>query len=371
MDVNLLQWRQGISSWLAQLATGLEQGRFRFCLDGDLTPTQGHQAQFTTCFAMKTAWQAGLWDVWTVERRAACIEFIRSFQTEDGWFVDPWLRKASRPGLVDVARFAVNSCRGRSQGLPIVGRDRMNVRAETRQSTSTLLMVNSAPRFPLPNEYTKPDEARRFLTRLDWTQPWGAGSHLSHLLFMWTSNRKVFGLVEHYDDLVDVVMGFLSRIRNPDTQFWHLGNPTVSLKINGAMKILSGLQWIDRPYPDCTRLMDLALSQPFERDGCGFFNRLFVVRECRRACPQDYRTGDIKSLAKRALLSIADFQKPDRGFSFYPDQAQTSYYGAYVSKGSPVSDLHGSAMMVWATAICLELLDATSDATTGWKPHKA
>jgi hypothetical protein len=369
--MDIVEWRSGLQAWLEELACDLEPGRFRFCLKGNMVPTSGRKAQFATCFAVKAAWQAGLWDNWTVKRRSACEEFVRSFQLEDGWFVDPWLKRASRPGLIDVARFAFNACRGRSQQPYLFGRHRMNLRAETRQTSSTLLMVKSAPRFPLPIECPKPDDVRRFLDHLDWTQPWGAGSHLSHLLFMWTINRSVFGLVERYGDLVDVVMDFLSGIRDPDTQCWHRGNPPVVMKINGAMKVLSGLQWIDRPYPDCSRLMDLALSQPFERDGCGFFNRLLVVRECRRGCPQDYRTEDIVSLAERALLEIATFRKTDGGFSFYSDHAQTHYYGARVSKGFAVSDIHGAAMMVWATAICLELIGGSSNDPMTWRAHKA
>lgn len=346
METELIQVREALGNWFEQSVAGLSPGRFRFCLRGSLVPVADRQAQFATCFAMEAAWQAGLWDNWPAERHAACTEFVRSFQTEEGWFVDPWLGRASRPSLMDAARAAAKACIGRPRGIPVLDRDRINIRAETRQAASTLLMVKSAPRFPLPIECVKPDEARRFLEHLDWTQPWGAGSHLSHLLFLLTVNRTLFGLVERYDDLVDVVVNCLSGIRDPDTQCWHRGDPPVAMEINGAMKVLSGLQWLDRPYPDCSRLMDLALSQPFENDGCGFFNRLFVVSECRRACPKGYRTEDVASLAERALGALSVFRKPDGGFSFYRAHAQTGYCGARVSKGFAVSDLHGAAMMV-------------------------
>lgn len=49
-----------IGDWLDQMATGLPQGRFRFCAKGSFVPVDEKAAQVATCFAMKIAWQTGI-----------------------------------------------------------------------------------------------------------------------------------------------------------------------------------------------------------------------------------------------------------------------------------------------------------------------
>ncbi len=144
------------------------------------------------------------------------------------------------------------------------------------------------------------------------------------------------------------------------------------MKVNGAMKGLSGLHWLDRPYPDCRDLMDLALQQPFEIDGCGFVNRLFVVHEAKKGVPAGYRNQEIHDLALTALESIAQFRRSDGGFSFNMSGAQTYYYGARVSEGDLIGDLHGAAMMTWGIALTLALVgDSGIPGSDHWRVHRA
>lgn len=111
--MDLLAIREGIANYLDGLSHSLAPGRFRFCLEGSRVPTEGQAAQVSTCFAMKAAWQAGIWETWPEERRLACIEFLKSFQRPDGWFADPWLAKASRPDVKSYVRHALLSLSGR------------------------------------------------------------------------------------------------------------------------------------------------------------------------------------------------------------------------------------------------------------------
>ena len=365
-DVNGL--RNSIGNWLEAMADGLNPGRFRFCSKGAFVPVDGKAAQVSTCFAMKSAWQAGIWDRWNEERRKACIEFVKSFQTEDGWFKDSWLETNARLNLKDLARLAL----GRTCWMTVKNRKTENLRAETRQSAATLLMVGEKPDYPLPQEIKTTDDAKKYIDALDWSNPWGAGSHVSHQLFMLSVNKQCFDALEGNKNLVNALLQELKRYYHPDTGTWHKGNPPDAIKINGAMKVFSGQQWLNRPYPDTRALLDFALKQPFESDGCGFLNRLFVVYQAQKGVEEGYRQTEIRKLAQDALRRVMEFHLPDGGFSFYKNKSQARYYYASVSKGLPVSDLHGAAMFVWAIALCLELLgeDAPEGAEV-WKAHKA
>jgi len=369
--INLSNIREKLSSWLEEMAKGLEPGRFRFCAEGSFVPTAGHAAQVSTCFAMKTAWQAGIWREWTAERKKACINFIQSFQREDGFFYDPWLANLVASNLRLKLRFLINFISGNSAYHGMRFKKTVNMRAETRQSASTLIMVGTKPKYPLPIETLSFKDVKKYIEFWDWRVPWSAGSHLSHLVFMLTVNKKFFGIPDNYDELIDYILQYIASVRDPKTGTWFKGNPSDYQKINGAMKIFTALQWLNRPYPDCQRLLDFALKQPFLEEGCGFLNRLFVVQQAAKAVPDNYRRDEIKALGIKALKVVKKFSKADGGFSFFINRSQQNYYGAKVSKGYKVSDLHGTTMIVWAIAIALDLLGENApEGAQYWKCHK-
>lgn len=371
MHVDLNEHRQKLAEWLGKMSFGLEPGRFRFCSTNSFVPVDGRRAQVSTCFALKAAWQAGVWDLWSIGRQRACIDFIKAFQQPDGWFRDKWLDKAARPTVMEYTRHMCRTALGRAVWSELVDRKERNRRAETRQSAATLLMVGEKLDYPLPLECITPEEIRNYISAFDWSQPWSAGSHLSHLIFMLTANWRSFGEPTNYNQLIEIIIDYLDEIKDDETGCWYTGNPDDTMKINGAMKVFSGLQWLDHSYSSCESLLDFALRQPFQTDGCGFLNRLFVIHQARKASERGYRAAEVKMLAEEAMQQVKRFQKPDGAFSFYESGAQTYYYGARVSSGDPVSDLHGTAMLTWAIALCAELLEYSGTPYNGWKVHWA
>jgi hypothetical protein len=368
LSTSLNNIRQGLVEWLDEMAKDLEPGRFRFCSKGSFVPINSKKGQVSTCFAMKAAWQSGIWEEWPEERKQGCIQFIRSFQKEDGFFHDQWLDENAKLNWKSIASLIL----GRVSRKTMQEQRIMNLRAETRQSVATLLMVGIQPRYPLPLEALSTTEVYRYLDSFDWAQPWSAGSHLGHLLFFLTVNRKYFGIPNNYNELIDASLAFLHDLRNPETGCWFRGNPPDIIKINGAMKVLAGLQWVDQPYPDCTRLLDFALRQPFQADGCGFLNRLYVVHQALKGVSTKYRLQEVKVLGMQALEAVKRFRKPDGGFSFFEKHSQTNYYGARVSKGFQISDLHGTSMFIWAIAIILDLLEQDAVVTAeNWRVQRA
>lgn len=366
-DFSPIKVREQIGNWLEEMACNVQKGRFRFCSKGSQVPTEGHSAQMATCFAMKIAWQTGIWEEWSESRRQACIDFVLSFQRDDGFFFDPWLERSSKLTWKHIAAVLI----GRAPMSKFLDRKTRNLRAETRQSASSLLMVGSKPARPLPCEVASVEDIDSYISSFDWRFPWSAGSHLSHLMLILEVNRGIFGKDDNYDLLVDCMLEKLNEYYDTESGTWGIGNIPANIRINGAMKILSGLQWIDRRYPDITRLLDFALAQPFQYDGCGFLNQLFVVQQSRLGAPPGYRQIDMAALGERILYEVTKFKKPDGAFSFYTNRSQTSYYFARVSKGFPVSDLHGTVMLTWAIAIALDLLgDRAPRGSEKWRCQK-
>lgn len=352
------------AQWLETTAVRLAEGRFRLCNKGFLHPVSGRTAQFSTVFAAKTAYQIGLWEQWSAARRMACIEFLQSFQEEDGWFRDPWLvENIHTPWKAHLAALA-----GRRAWPPPSSRQRIEaIRAETRQSAETLLLLGARPRYPLPSELSSPRDVQAYIAAFDWSKPWAAASHLSHQLALLSINKVGFGLDQAFDEIVDAVLAHLDRIHDPETGGWFTGDPAPAMIINGAMKVFGGLQWLERPYPECVRLLDFALRQPLGSDGCGILNHLYVLSHALKGAPPGSRQEEVAGLAAKAFERIMEFHLPDGGFSFSLNRSQVSYYGARVSRGLCESDLHGTVMMTWGLAFVAALAHLPIAETGPWR----
>ena len=243
------------------------------------------------------------------------------------------------------------------------------LRAETRQSAEALLFVGEAPRYRLPLELRSPGEVGRYFSSLDWEQPWAAASHVSHQLVFASLNQRLFSGNQHGEPVVDEILSRFDALRDPLTGGWFAGQTAPDIVVNGAMKVFSGLQWLNRSYPDCTQLCDFALSRPFVVDGCGFLNRLFVLYHCRKGTPEKYRQPEIFEVAEKALEIALRFRKSDGGFSFYQERAQSVYYGAKVSRSLPESDLHGTVMVTWALGLIAEMMGLSSSDIGMFRPQ--
>ncbi|MBN1493696.1 MAG: hypothetical protein JW938_06065 [Candidatus Omnitrophica bacterium] len=366
--LDYLAMQEEIGQWLESMSKGLEPGRFRFCKESSYVPVKGHYGMVSTVFAMKIAWQTGIWERWPDDTKRACIDFIRSFQERDGRFVDPWLSAEVKMGLKDYGRLIL----GKYDRRFLQERKERNILAETRQGAASLIMVGLKPDYPLPVYVRQTGEVARYFDSFDWSKPWNTASQISKQLMFLSVNKKYFADEPMCDLLIDEILKCLANIRDDATGTWFTGAPSSADKINGAMKIFTGLQWVDRPFPDCTRLLDFALRQPFGTDGCGFLNRLFVVYQCRKVTPKEFRQNEISLLATNALDRLQAFKKGDGGFSFYQDKAQSCFLGAPTSRGDAISDMHGTVMISWALAIIAELLgDSAPPGSQEWRVHKS
>lgn len=353
------------------MADGLPPGRFHYCKQGAIIPTSGQQGQMATCFAMKAAWQCGQWDNWSDDRRRGSIDFIQNFQQTDGTFIDPWLTKSCRMNWKDFARAALGRKGIREAYKTHRYNDAANIRAETRQSAATLWMVDELPKHILPLEAVSRESFKGYIEKLNWSDPWHAGSQTSHQLMMLSVNNQIAGGLDYYDDVVAGIMEFLDSIYDKDTGTWHQGNDLDNqIKLNGAMKIYSGLQWLDGVEFSNKALIDFALTIPIQLDGCGFTNSLFAIRLARRGI-EDYRQDDIIERSIQCLNHSMKHKHDGSGYSFLLDEAQRFYYTQYTSSGGNQADMHGTGMFALGVAIALELMgDHAPAGAELWRSHR-
>ncbi|ETR65511.1 MAG: hypothetical protein OMM_14134 [Candidatus Magnetoglobus multicellularis str. Araruama] len=110
----------------------------------------------------------------TPEKKQTLADFIKSFQNSKGYIHDPLVQRISK------LRRYYNAFRTRDFDNFF---NELTRRAETRQAFAALCCLESKPHQPFLNiPYTESD-IENYVHKLNWSLPWGAGSHISHLLF--------------------------------------------------------------------------------------------------------------------------------------------------------------------------------------------
>ena len=352
------QLKKEISQWLFNLELNLENGHIRFILKDNRAPIKGKSGQFLMCYYMKIAKSIGLWNGFSKNKKDDSVNFIKSFQSKNGFFYDyKMLAKMSLGSTISMLP--------KGQIKRWVNHIPQCIRAETRQSASSLLMVDEKPNFLLPIPFKNISETLNFIDSLDWDYPWSAGSHASHIILFNYINIKISN-VNIKESNINPLLEKLDSYQDANNGTWS-GKTDVNpaILINGAMKILTIYDWTGKNLNHSEKIIDFALSQPFQQSGCNFLNRLYVLYITSRYT-EEYRKEDIISLAKRSIQEVLKYKKEDGGFSFTMNSAQKRYYRAKVSCGGKYSDLHGTVMFSWALAICFQILEIDN----GWSVVK-
>ncbi len=277
------------------------------------------------------------------------INRILSFQKPDGSIYDPIVFRKSflRNAAADLSR-------GRFGNLD----NHEYIRAETRQAYSSLLLHGIIPDHIYTNIPTTPDRIRSYIRKLDWTHPWGAGSHFSHLMFFLSLMHQSKKLdAESFLIAKQTALDELASLHHQNDGAWYLGNPSKLQKINGAMKVLTGMLWADAvlTYPE--QLIDLCLSHTDPIHACDQFNKTMVLRYADAATGSSYKRTEIEAWCENALNDWQSYFHPEQGgFSFWKGRANERYYGARISRGLNEADIHGTVLFVWGLSMMAKLM---------------
>ncbi len=355
MADNDLMWveslRSRVRGFLEELRSKSRPGFFRYSLSGDLHNEKSCWGLGNTVFAIKILFTLGDIDKIADPQKKAMVDFITSFQQPDGVISDPLIQRLSLFNRIKhtIRTLSFSNLNGNK-----------TVCAETRQSLSSLKLLREKPKFMFSGIPYEPNDIDRYLTALDWSDPWASGSHFSHLLFFYSYNAAVFSYrLADSRELIKFAIDHVNHMQSESEGVWYRGTKTsLQQKINGAMKILTGLKAageMNFSYPD--RMIDLALTALNDEHSCDNFNVIFVLKCANEITSGTHRLTEIQDFCRRRLAIYREYYHPAvGGFSFYKGKSNTNYYGARITKGLKEPDIHGTCLFLWGITLISKIL---------------
>lgn len=360
-DINwIFKLKEKVPQFLEKLKGKKNPGFFHYSLSGDLYDENIKWGLGNTVFAIKIYYTLGLLDKLSEKDKQDMINFTKSFQTKKENIYDPLIKRKT------FLREKLSAVKNRNFNNFL---HQQVIRAETRQSISALKLLGEKPgisylKFPKTKEKTK-----KYLRKLDWKKPWGAGSHFSHLVFFLQNSE-----LGNKKELIDFAIKWINKQQNPQDGAWYQGHPSLQQKINGAMKIITGLKVAEKmnfKYPE--KLINLCLpphqklwcggvSAKNDNHACDNFNIIYVLHYANKVTGNNYRVNEIKEFAQDRLEIYKRYYFPEiGGFSFLPNKANIYYYGAKITKGFNEPDIHGTCIFLWGISIIAQILEINKE----------
>ncbi|MBI2868962.1 MAG: hypothetical protein HYX96_03960 [Chloroflexi bacterium] len=351
-ESNDIDWiyelKNKVPAFLDRLRNVKKRGYSRYSLTGDLYTEKQNWGLGNTVFAARVYYTLDLLDNLPENELGDIINFIKSFQRRDGSIYDPLIS----PKTTLLAKLYALKNLDFSNGEKIR-------RAETRQSVSTLRLLRSRPDFPYVKLPHTLEGIGQYLEKLNWGEPYGAASHFSHLLFFLRVNNEMFCSPKASVELINYAIEWISKLQSAEDGSWYKGKVTSKTqKINGAMKVITGLKTVDKlnfKYPEL--LIDLCLSQDTYDQACNVLDVIYVLHYSNYLTRRSYRYNDIMNFCYTWLKTAKRHYFSDvGGFSFFPGRANQYYYGAKITRGLNEPDIHGTVLLLWGIALVSRLL---------------
>lgn len=357
-------WLENLELNLPKFLSKLNKQKFTYqaVVEGSTHEGKNLNLGFS-CYALKIYFITNLWDSLELQTQKEWISFINSFQTDnelfpDNSFVDPkYLEYYSKftisKFLKNFSKKLINKFTNQNYLLDDVKLSNF-IRAETKQAISTLHEVNEKNYKKYSMFPKTKDEIFDYLNNLDWSKPWNAGAQFAALcVFVSTQSSSIY----EKDKLTNILEEFILSITQKETGTFYKGNKPSDVEvINGAMKVITGLDWIGVriPYPE--KLLKTFLHIDVNDEGCDIVDIVYVVYMCQKSL--DYREDDLKLFCEKILDKIEKHYFINKGgFSYFINKSQTHYYGVKISNGNNEPDLHGTLLLVWAISMISQIID--------------
>lgn len=218
------------------------------------------------------------------------------------------------------------------------------INAETKQAISTLQQVGYKSKLPFPVNLSS-EEILKKLNALDWSSPWSAGAqYSSYCVYSKTQNK----------DYSHILTNFISGLVDQNTGSYFNKHPNNNREIiNGAMKVITGLDWLDERIHYPHKLIDFCLEHKPIEEGCDIVDFVYVLFKCSQET--NYKRDEVNKLMLEILSLLEKLYRPgEKGFSYYNKQSQTHYYGVNISEGKDCADIHGTLLCLWAIIMILK-----------------
>lgn len=218
-------------------------------------------------------------------------------------------------------------------------RDSMIVLAETRQALSGLLNIGKPTyKINIKKYYQEHDDLDNlyFDTPEKWNNPYSTGAQLSHYLFF----IKINDLVNRKNHILDTIKKYEKK------DGWYNNKPNDTIRINGIMKIFTGLDIINYNYNKKSYLIEgivnsiLDINQ--EDEGCNIYDYVYVLV---KGVDMNYRKKECQNKLMNIYNFILKRQHKDGGWSYFKNKTRKEMYGQKIPNSENIGDLHGTTLM--------------------------
>ncbi len=319
-----------------------------------------------SCLALKCYFILGLWDELSLEEQKKWIDFINSFQQENksfpsGSYIDmAFLNEHNHKSLQKIAKNQIKQVLNLSKKFNYsIDKKKLNdaIRAESKQAISTLFQVGEKNNIKYLDFPQNENDINLFLENLNWNFPWSAGAQFSAMC--------VFSRTQLNDDdfehCKEAYYKFISKITNSKDGAYYLNNtPNQQQLVNGSMKVITGLDWLDSPihYPE--KLIDMCLNINPSQEGCDIVDIVYVLYKCLNE--SNYKEKEVIAYFINIIELIEKHYFYGKGgFSYFINKSQRYYYGLNISTGQDTPDIHGTTLLLWAISMLLEVVEGSSN----------
>ncbi|MDC3404830.1 hypothetical protein OAY26_03895 [Acidimicrobiia bacterium] len=357
------KWIKDLETNLDKFLDSLQRDVYKFNPVKKGITSNGNKLELgLSCYAIKIYFITGRWDSLPNHKKETWIKFINSFQSSKNdfatnAFIDKeYIKAYNEFSLTKNIKETVKSFliylnykdyRLRSEKLEDF------ITAESKQAISTLIQVNYKPTKQYQSKLMGENAIHNYLNSLNWQNAWNAGAQFSSLcVFVSTQvegNKKQL--------LKNILVDFMKTVSNPENGGFYTQNiPEERELINGAMKVITGLDWLGAEIPYPKKLIDTCLNAKPNMEGCDIVDIIYVLYMCNGIT--DYRSEDIKEYFE-TLLSLIEshYFFGEGGFSYFLKKSQTHYYGVEISKGLNTPDLHGTLLLIWGISMIAKVVD--------------
>ena len=369
MEINKLT--QGITQKIkfsTEFVTSLKQDNNEFLPLHDGLNDAGKNIKLGfSCYGLKYYYLTGLWDDLNDISKKQWIDNINSYQKNISGFPANSYIDSNYLKYLNEFHYKKFLKRKAKSLLSITGIKKLDshkvfesksINAETKQAISTLFQVNYRNPLKVEPEFDSKSVVD-YLDNLDWSQPWASGAQFSSLC--------VYAVTQDTYD-TDYLRSFSDNLVDTDTGFYFKREPRDQRELfNGAMKIISGLDWLGHEIHYPKKIIDFCLKNTPIYEGCDIVDFIYILNKCLNSV--EYRRKEVIEL----LIKLSEkmnilFNDRTGGYSYFEDKSQTHYYGVNISKGLNTSDLHATLLCNWGNVMILDILGEIGETYKTIKP---
>ena len=223
--------------------------------------------------------------------------------------------------------------------------------AETKQAISTLFQVSKISKNVFLSFPKTEKDIFDTLDYFNWSKPWNAGAQFANICML--TNTQLSS--EESSKNSKYLQSYIKTKFNSKDGFYYSGKTSDKRElVNGAMKVITGLDWINYEIHSPEKLINFCLNYKVDHEGCDIVDVVYVLYKCSKQT--EYKKKEIiQYFESLEPIIFKHYFEDEGGFSYFVNKSQTHYYGVEVTKGKNLPDIHGTLLLVWAISMMEEI----------------